>query len=120
VKDHRITTSVEHRDGVTVLAVGGEIDMASAPTLKEMIADVLAEHPPALILDLSAVRFLASAGLRILAETREKTDGSARFSVVAKGPVTARIIRLVKLDEVLSVHATLADALTAVKEPEPF
>ena len=80
-----ITTSVEHRDGVTVLAVGGEIDMLSAPMLERAIAGVLADDPCALVIDLMEVEFLASAGLQILAATREKLGESAPFAVAAQG-----------------------------------
>ncbi|BBZ15031.1 STAS domain-containing protein [Mycobacterium branderi] len=110
-----ISYSVEHLGGVTVLAVGGEIDRASAPMLKRAVEAVLAEHPCALVIDLSQVRFLASAGLQVLVDAREKMDGSVRFAVAAQGAMTSRIIRLVQLDEFLSLHDTLGDALLAVK-----
>ena len=48
-----LMTSVEHRYGVTVLAVGGEIDMVTAPRLEKAIDDVLADDPPALVIDLT-------------------------------------------------------------------
>jgi anti-sigma B factor antagonist len=110
-----ISTSVEHRDGVTVLAVGGEIDMASAPVLESSVADVLADDPAALVIDLTEVQFLDSAGLQILVEAREKVSESARFAVAAHGPITSRIIQLVDLDEFLSLHETLENALAAVR-----
>ena len=114
-----ITTSVEHRDGVTVLAVGGEIDMVSGPMLERAIAGVLADDPPALVIDLMEVEFLAAAGLGILAATREKVGESARFAVAAQGLITSRVIRLVGLDEFLSLHETRQDALTAMEAPKP-
>ena len=63
-----ITTSVERRDDVTLLAVGEVVDLATAPALEEAIDGLLAEEPKALIVDLSAVTFLASVGLRLLVE----------------------------------------------------
>ena len=59
-----ITTSVEHRYGVAVLAVGGEIDMVTAPQFEKAIDDVLADDPATLVIDLTEVTFLASEGLR--------------------------------------------------------
>lgn len=114
-----ISTSVEHRDGVTVVAVGGEIDMLTAPTLERVIAEVLAEDPAALVIDLLKVDFLGSAGLSVLVATREKVSKHAGFAVVAQGSVTARIIQRLDLDEFLSLHETLEDALTAVKAQKP-
>lgn len=114
-----VYTSTEQRDGVTVLAVGGEIDVASAPMLEEAVAGVVAEDPHALVIDLSEVQFLALVGLRILTTAREKIGEAARFAVAAQGPITSRIIRLVKLDSFLSLHESLEDALLAVKQSKP-
>ncbi len=66
-----ISTSVQHRDGVAVLAVRGEIDMATAPAFKSGIAEVLAEDAPALVIDLLEVRFLGSAGLHPCSDPRK-------------------------------------------------
>jgi anti-sigma B factor antagonist len=110
-----ITISVAHREGVAVLTVGGEIDLATAPVLEGAIADALAENPPALVIDLSPVQFLASAGLQILVATQEKLGGSAHFAVVANGPATSRPIQLTGLDEIFALYPTLDDALNAVR-----
>jgi anti-anti-sigma factor len=110
-----IATAVADREGVTVLSVGGEIDLATAHALEAAITDALAGDPPALVIDLSTVQFLASAGLQILVATYEKVSKSARFAVVANGPATSRPIQLTGLDDVFALYPTLDDALTAVR-----
>jgi anti-sigma B factor antagonist len=110
-----ITTSLAYRDGVAVLSVGGEIDAATAAALDTAIAGVLAQHPSAVVVDLSAVTFLGSAGLRILVATHARLSGSGHFAVVAHGPATSRPIQLTGLDEVLSLYPTLDDALVAMR-----
>ena len=55
---------MEHRYGIAVLAVGGEIDMVTAPQFEKAIDDVLADDPATLVIDLTEVTFLASVGLR--------------------------------------------------------
>jgi anti-sigma B factor antagonist len=67
-----ITTSVEHRYGIAVLAVGGEIEMVTAPQFEKAIDDVLADDPPTLVIDLTEVTFLASVGLQLLARANER------------------------------------------------
>jgi anti-sigma B factor antagonist len=111
--DELITISVEHQDGVVVLVVGGEIDVATAPVLDTAIVDVLAQEPSALVIDLAAVEFLGSAGLRLLVQTKDKLNGSGPLAVVATGLVS-RPIQLIGLDNVISLHKTRDDALTAV------
>ena len=110
-----ITTSVERRDDVTLLAVGEVVDLATAPTLEEAIDGLLAEGPRALIVDLSAVTFLASVGLRLLVSTHEKVSKSGEFAVVASGPITSRPIQLTRLDQVFAMYPTLDEALAGVR-----
>lgn len=109
-----ISTSVERRDGVTVLLVDGVVDLATSPPLEDLIGELIDESPKALVIDLTAVSFLASVGLRILAETHERVGGTGKFAVVATGPVTARPIQLTKLDEFLALYPTVEEAVTAL------
>jgi anti-anti-sigma factor len=109
-----INTSVSYDNGVAVLAVSGEIDLATIPAFEAAITDALSQRPQALIVDLSAVDFLASAGLQALVSAHEKIGGSAGFAVVADGPATSRPIQLTGLDQILSLRASLADARAAV------
>jgi anti-sigma B factor antagonist len=110
-----ISTSVERRDGITVLAVDGVVDLATSPPLEELLTQLIDERPSGLIIDLTRVSFLASVGLRILAETHERVGGAGKFAVVASGPVTARPIQLTRLDEFLALHATVDDAIAALR-----
>lgn len=68
-----ISTSIEHLDGVAVLTVGGEVDLSTAPAFEAAIAEALAEEPAVLVIELSGMEFLASAGVRVLAAARESS-----------------------------------------------
>ena len=109
-----ISTAVDKRDGITVLKVDGVVDLATSPPLEELLGQLIDEAPAALIMDLTQVTFLASVGLRILAETHERVGGTGKFAVVASGPVTARPIQLTKLDEFLALYPTVDEAFTAL------
>lgn len=111
-----ITATVADHDGVVVLSIGGEIDLVTAPALEEAIGDVVVDNPSALIIDLSAVEFLGSVGLKILAATYEKLGDSAEFGVVARGPATRRPIHLTGLDKTFPLYPTLDDAVTGARE----
>ena len=109
-----ITTSVAHRNGVAVVTVGGEIDLSTAPTFEAAIATALEDAPTVLVVELSAVQFMASVGLRILAAAREQLAESVQVAVVANNPATRRPLQLTGLDKMFSLYRTLGDALTAV------
>jgi anti-anti-sigma factor len=114
-----ITTSVEDHGGVTVVRVGGEVDLVTAPALEQAVDAVVAQSPAALIIDLSGVEFLGSVGLKILAATHEKICTATQFGVVAHGPATKRPIHLTGLDKTFSLYPTLDDALSAVGDADP-
>ena len=85
-----ITTSVEHRGGVALVGIGGEIDLSTAPAFEAVIAEALEEDPPVLVIDLSEVTFMASVGLRVLAATQEKVGKSIQLAVVADNAAASR------------------------------
>lgn len=53
------------QDGVTVVTMAGEIDGTTAARAQEILVPLLEQHA-SLVLDVSAVSFLSSAGLRML------------------------------------------------------
>jgi anti-sigma B factor antagonist len=109
-----ITTSVAHRDGVAVVSVGGEIDLSTAPAFESAITQALDEDPPALVIELSEVSFMASVGLRILAATQEKAGSATALAVVTDNAAASRPIQLTSLDNIIALYPTLDEALTAL------
>lgn len=99
-------------DQAVVLTVSGEVDMLSAPQLSEVIHTTLAAAPAALVVDLSKVDFLASAGMTVLVTAQSEVVPPTRFAVVANGAATSRPIKLMGLDSVLSLYSTLDSALS--------
>ncbi|MEV0246654.1 STAS domain-containing protein [Nocardia sp. NPDC050712] len=97
-----------------IVAVRGEIDMASAPQLEAGLGEVLREAPAAMVIDMSDVGFLGSAGLSVLlGASRSYPDTELRIVATA---AARRPMELTGLDQMLSVFDSLQDAL-AVGEP---
>ena len=94
-----------------VVAVSGDLDMLTAPELAEAIQAASRKEPAALIVDLSRVEFLASAGINLLITVQRDIGASARFGVVADGSATSRPLKLIGVDTLFAVHRTLDDAL---------
>ena len=88
----RLETSV--RDGVLLAAISGEIDVSNAAALEERLADA-AQGRPALVIDLTQVTFLDSAGVRLLDHLVADREPAApvRIVVPASGavPFTLRV-----------------------------
>jgi anti-anti-sigma factor len=105
--------AVRWQDHVVVLGVSGTLDMVTAPQLTESIMNSLKNEPTAVIVDLSDVEFLASAGMTVLIAAHEQIGNSAQFAVVAEGPATGRPMHLVGVDRLLTIHTSLDAALEA-------
>ncbi len=93
-------------DNCAVVRVDGEVDMASVSELEQAIAR--AASAPHLVIDLGSCTFLDSAGTRVIAETIRKAP---RVSVVATDPGVLRVLEITAVDSMISVHASVEDAL---------
>ena len=58
-------------DGVVTVTVVGEVDTFTAPVLRSSLDTQLEQQPKGLVIDLSGVQFLGSAGLAVLVETQK-------------------------------------------------
>ncbi len=114
-RDGDFTVEESWVDRLVVVSVGGSVDMLSAPWLIDAIDAALAKKPAGMIIDLSRVDFLASAGMSVLMTSHSDADHSRSFAVVADGPATYRPLTLMGLDEVLPLYRTLDDALTKLQ-----
>jgi anti-anti-sigma factor len=100
-------------DRVVVVSVRGDVDALTAPQLSDGIFEALSEEPSALVVDLSAVDFMASSGMAVLVSAKERVAATAQFGVVADGPGTSRPLKLMGLDAVIAMYPTLDDALAS-------
>lgn len=100
-------------EGVAVVTATGEIDMLTAPDLR---AEVLGRIDEArtLVLDMTGVSFLGSAGLAVLVEASQhaKRRGTA-FRVVAVERAVTRPLVATGLGDVFSVYGSVAEAVSA-------
>ncbi len=97
-----------------VITVSGVLDMLTSPQLEATISAALSKGPEALVVDLSDVDFLASAGMGVLVTARDQADGKVGFAVVANGPATSRPLKLVGLAEVVGLCSTMGEARAAL------
>jgi anti-sigma B factor antagonist len=99
--------------GVTVVSVGGEVDMLSAPELRATVGQHITDGST-LVIDLSGVTFLGSAGLAVLVEAAQqsKTRGVA-LRVVATDRAVTRPLEATGLGEVFSLHQTVESAASS-------
>jgi anti-anti-sigma factor len=96
---------VDERQDRTVVIPRGELDMASAPELEQAIMPRL-EGGAWIVLDLRALDFIDSSGLRVVVGAhRAAEDGSGRFTCVrgAIGSTVHRIVEIAGIDGVIEM-----------------
>jgi anti-sigma B factor antagonist len=98
--------------GISVLTVRGALDIRTAPVLTQAVDHAMvSKGPRALIIDMTAVDFLGSAGITALFSAHEKLQTITRLAVVAEGPATSGVLEIVGLDSTLLMFSTLDLAL---------
>lgn len=100
-------------DGVVVVVVRGEVDIRTAPELRDCLSQVVEGGAQQVVLDLSDVDFLDSTALSVMvgAHKRLSKAGSALL-VVAATEAVQRVLAVTGLGRVFSVHESRADALS--------
>ena len=112
--------SVQERDeaGVRVLAVSGELDIATAPELCARLDASRTTRRPRMLVDLTDVDFCDSTGLRALlgAASEVRTHGG-RFALVC--PPDTDVARLIDVVGAAEAFAIYPDRLTALAALAP-
>ena len=103
-----LTLSTREVGGRTVVAVGGEIDVYTAPRLRDTITELVAGGSYDLIIDMEEVEFLDSTGLGVLVGGLKKVrahDGS--LQLICNQDRLLKIFRITGLAKVFTIHASL-------------
>lgn len=101
--------------GLPVVAVSGEVDVYSAPALKDNLTELLQSGADTVIVDLSEVAFLDSTGLGALVEARAATtEKGGSLPLVCQHERILKLFTITGLDGVFAIHPTLDDAVRSL------
>jgi anti-sigma B factor antagonist len=98
-----------------VVAVGGELDLSSAPQLKWTLLDSLEEGHGRLVLDLSRASFMDSTALGVLIGVNRSLALGTRLAIAGARHNVLNIFELSGLDGAFAMFATLEEALAYVR-----
>ena len=109
-----LTLSTREVDGTTIVAVGGEIDVYTAPKLRDRITELVADGVFNIVIDMESVEFLDSTGLGVLVGGLKKVrahDGS--LELICTQDRLLKIFRITGLAKVFVIHDSADGALAA-------
>lgn len=109
---------IEQVDGVPVARVFEDIDAANVSTAQEQLANALGPDALGLVVDLSATRYIDSAGIDMLLRLGDRLD-HRRAKLILVIPDTSqlkRLVAIVGLPEAIAIRPSLTDALQEAGE----
>ena len=109
----KIQISTTEKDGYPIVSVSGEIDLYTAPEFQDALT-LAGRDAPVLIVDLSGISYIDSAGLSVLLLIYKRLSArGAAFFVVSPpdNPGVRRVMEVTRLDSLLSIRPTVEDVL---------
>jgi len=111
-----VSVSRDAAEDVPVVSVSGEVDVYSAPELKESLAKLRQSGATSIVVDLTEVAFLDSTGLGALVEARAATtEAGGSLAIVCNQERILKLFTITGLDGVFSIHKSLDEALAALQ-----
>lgn len=99
--------------GHRVLEVGGEIDVYTAPQLRERLVTLVEDGARHVIVDLSRVEFLDSTGLGVLVGALKRLRGvNGDLALVCAQERLLKIFRITGLDRVFTIRESVEVAMS--------
>jgi anti-sigma B factor antagonist len=97
-----------------VLPLKGEIDLHVSPTVTASLNEMIEEKPERLVVDLSQVSYMDSAGLAVLIEAMQKVEAyGGKFMLAGLQETVRSIFEISRLDQVFQIFPDADAALTA-------
>lgn len=103
---------VSERDGWSVLTVGGEVDVATAPRLREQLLRLVSDGHHRIVVDLGEVDFIDSTGLGVLIGALKRVrahDGD--LALVCTENRVLKVFEITGLDRVFRLHPSVVAAV---------
>jgi anti-sigma B factor antagonist len=100
------------RDGAVIAALGGDLDMAAVPAVRERLLGLLRPGASRLVIDMSAVRYADASGLEALVSTQRRAlllGGTLRLAALQ--PEVVRVLTATGLSRRLGIYPTVQAAI---------
>ena len=107
-------TQVKHEKDITIVSVNGSVDALTAPDLARAIIDEIAEGHVNLVVDLTTVEFMSSAGLRtLLGAVKESRSHGGDLRIASTNPGIDKVLKMSGFHNIAKVFTSHGDAIAS-------
>jgi anti-sigma B factor antagonist len=115
-----VDLSIRDRDGLGVVALRGELNLADAPAVASHLITAVAVCGPSVIVDLAGLEGIGYSGLAVLLRVRKWTRRNAGdLPLAAPQPPVRRILEATGLIDVFSVYRSVEEAASSALQGPP-
>ena len=100
--------------GVVVIDLTGRLDMQTSTGVQEQLLQALSDNPPAVLIGLSGLEFISSAGLRVILRAAKQVNGyQGVLKVCCAEGIVKEVLEVSGFDNLLEHHDTRQQALVS-------
>lgn len=115
-------TAARLDDGVSVVAVRGELDLSTASDLEGPLEDAVATGEGAVLIDLTECEFIDSTGIALIVRAWQRLDkaadgdGNGRVVICNDNDQVRRVLEITGIELSIPIHRTRDEALAGLRE----
>jgi len=109
----------QHQDGILILRIGEQVDSTTGPILGDRLNALIDQGHVRLVLDLSDVPYISSAGLRVLSialKAVRAPNVGGDLCLAGLSQTVAHAFRISGFNQVFNIYDTVSEALTALTD----
>jgi anti-sigma B factor antagonist len=93
-----------------VLTIEGELDLSSAPSVREPLERAIEEGTRKVVIDMLNCTFVDSTGLGVMLHSAKRLEGEGGMAIVCTDEQIRRLLGLTMIDRTIPVFSTREDA----------
>lgn len=112
LSERKTDFNLEQKGNVMILRINGRLDAVSSPLVEKRVFEAVSEGSSNLVMDMSHVGYLSSAGMRMLLSTTKKLRAmSGKLAVCNVTTSVVDILKMSGFDHTLHIFKTEEEAL---------
>jgi len=113
-KSASLEVPTPRKDRANVIPLAGEIDLHVSPTVRTLLDRIIAKKPRRLVVDLSRVSYIDSAGLGAIIEAMREVEAyGGKFALAGMQETVRSIFKMLRLDQIFLIFPDVDAALAA-------